>query len=184
MSARAVELYSSADSGFAAEAQERAILERRAAWPYVHIYAPPNSTDVLEVGAVATQALAAAAVVVVSHRVGSGKKFFLEAVVLGANVTIVPGQATFTVDRNSPTALTNTQFMPEQGLINVPFGLGQIVNGQMVKKWRLERAREFNALDVVRIKATNVGLSVGDPTYWMCGLFGYEVPTLDVKANR
>jgi hypothetical protein len=69
--------------------------------------------------------------------------------------------------------------MPEHGLINIPVQLGSSTFGP----WRLHRAREFAPLDVIRVKATNVGLNEGTDFY-VCGLFGYEVPTLDVKANR
>lgn len=130
-------------------------------------------------GSVVTPAQGAAAVQVVSYTVNSGKRFFLQAVLLGANVAIVPGLATFTVDRNSPVGIASAQFMPEHGLVNIPFQLGS-----QTIPWYLSRAREFAALDVVRIKATNVGLSVGDPTYFVCGLFGYEVPSVDVKSMK
>jgi hypothetical protein len=119
-------------------------------------------------------------VAVVTYQVNAGKRFFLQAVLLGANVTIVPGQALFTIDRNSPIGVANSQYMPEHGLVNVPVPLGD----PRVGPWKLQRAREFAALDIIRIKATNVALSVGDPNFYVCGLFGYEVPSLDVKANR
>ncbi len=70
--------------------------------------------------------------------------------------------------------MTNAQFMPEQGFIAVPVALGS-----QLRPWKLQRAREFNALDIVRVKATNVSLAVGEPTYYVCGLFGYEVPVLN-----
>lgn len=164
----------------AAEELFSAEKERKDLWPYVHIYPPPNAVDVVALAAVVTQAQAAAAVEVVSYRVSSGKRFFLRGILLGANVTIVPGQALFTIDRNRAVGVTvNAQYMPEHGLTNVPFQLGS-----QSFPWLLARAREFAALDTVRVKATNVGLAVGDPNYWVCGLFGYEVPAVSMKAGK
>ncbi len=175
-----VQLYSGKSSIEAAQQYEDSIADRQRQWPFVHVFPPPMSRDVLIVGSVVTQAQAAAAVQVVSHRVSSGKRFFLQAVLFSSTAVIVPGQALFTLDRNQAVGATNTQFMPEHGLINVPLQLGS----QLYGPWKLQRARVFEALDVVRIKATNVGLSVGDPTYWICGLFGYEIPTADINALK
>ncbi len=180
MSANPVRMLSGADSVRAAESYRLAIQDRRDQWPYVHVYPPPNSTDVNVIGTLATQAQGAAAVAVVTYTVNAGKVFYLRAVLLGSNVTIVPGDALFTVDRNSPIGIANTQFQPEHGLINIPVSLGSLASGP----WELQRAREFAPLDVIRIKAVNVGLGVGAPNFYVCGLFGYEVPTLDVKAKR
>jgi hypothetical protein len=184
VSAKPVQMFSGVDSVRAADALRLAVQARRDAWPYVHLYAPPNSQDVNVIGTVATQAHAAAALAVVTYQVNAGKRFYLQAVLLSAQLDVgqnfVPGNALFTVDRNSPIGITDSQFMPEHGLTNVPVPLGSSLFGP----WRLHRAREFGPLDIIRIKAVNVGLQVGDPTYYVCGLFGYEVPTLDVKATR
>jgi hypothetical protein len=177
-------MYSGVDSVRAADAYRIAIQERRDQWPYVHIYPPPNAIDVNVIGTAVTQAQGAAAIAVVTYQVNAGKRFYLQAVLLGAvldgNVTFVPGNALFTIDRNSPIGITDSQYMPEHGLVNVPIPLGSWRDGP----WKLQRAREFGPLDIVRVKATNVGLQVGDPTWYVCGLFGYEIPTLDVKATR
>lgn len=179
MSGNAVRMFSGADSVRAADAYRIAIQDRRDAWPYVHVYPPPNAEDVLVIGTLATPALSTTKVQVLSHQVNSGKRFYLRGVILGANVAIVPGQALFTVQRNSG-GTNNLQFMPEHGLINVGIQLGQFP----VEPFMLQRAREFEPNDVVRVMAANIGLGVGTPTYFMCGLFGYEVPVLDVKANK
>lgn len=178
--ANVVRMYSGVESVKAADAYRLAVQERRDQWPYVHVYPPPNALDVNVIGSVVTQAQGAAAVAVVTYQVNAGKRFYLQAILLGANVTIVPGQALFTVDRNSPIGIANSQYMPEHGLVNVPVPLGD----SRIGPWKLQRAREFAALDIVRVKATNVALSVGAPNWYVCGLFGYEVPSLDVKANR
>lgn len=175
-----VRMYSGADSVKAADAYLRAVQERRDAWPYVHVYPPYNAIDVFVTGSAETQAQGGPVIEVLSYRVNSGKQFYLQGVILGANVPIVPGQALFTVDRNNPVGVVNLQFMPEHGLTNVGFQVGSFP----VEPFKLQRAREFAPLDVVRIKAVNVGLSAGSPTFYMCGLFGYEVPVLDVKANK
>lgn len=184
MAARAVQMYSGVDSVRAADAYKLAVQERRDQWPYVHIYPPPNSQDVHVIGTMVTQAQGAAAVAVVTYQVNAGKRFYLQAVlfsaVLDVAATFTPGAALFTVDRNSPIGVADSQYMPEHGLVNVPVQLGSASYGP----WRLQRAREFSPSDYVRIKATNVALSVGAPTWYVCGLFGYEIPTLDVKSNR
>lgn len=179
MPANAVRMFSGVDSVRAADAYRLAVQERRDQWPYVHVYPPPNAIDVVAIGTIVAQAQAAAAIEVLAYTVNSGKRFYLQAVVLGCNVTIAPGDALFTVDRNSPIGIANSQFMPEHGLVNVPIALGSFQFGA----WKLERAREFAPLDVVRVKGVNVNLNAGSDFY-VCGLFGYEVPTLDVKANR
>jgi hypothetical protein len=179
-----VQMFSGVDSVRAADVLRLAIQERRDAWPYVHLYPPPVSQDVNVIGTAATQAHGAAAIAVVTYQVNAGKRFYLQAVLLSAvldvSASFVPGDALYTVDRNSPIGITDSQFMPEHGLVNIPVQLGSATFGP----WRLHRAREFSPLDIVRVKATNVGLQVGAPTYFVCGLFGYEVPVLDVKANR
>jgi hypothetical protein len=177
-------MYSGVDSVRSADAYRLAVQERRDQWPYVHIYPPPNAIDVHVIGTAVTQALGAAAIAVVTYQVNAGKRFYLQGVlfsaVLDVGSTFTPGSALFTVDRNSPIGITDSQYMPEHGLVNVPVQLGSASFGP----WRLQRAREFQPLDYVRIKATNVALQVGAPTWYVCGLFGYEIPTLDVKANR
>lgn len=175
-----VQMYSGVDSVRAADALRMAVQERRDSWPYVHLYPPPDSQDVHVIGTLATQAQGAAAVAVVTYQVNAGKRFYLQAVVLGSNVTMLPGDALFTVDRNSPIGITDSQFMPEHGLLNIGVQLGSTTYGA----WRLHRAREFGPLDTIRIKATNVNLAEGTPNFYVCGLFGYEVPTLHVKAHR
>ncbi len=175
----AVRMFSGVESIRAAEQLLNAEQERKDQWPYLHVYPPANAVDVLVIGTVAIQAQLAAAILVVSYQVNSGKRFYLQSVLLGANVAIVPGQALFTIDRNTPIGVTNAQFMPEHGLVNIPIQLGS-----QTIPWRLQRAREFAALDTVRFKAANVALGAGDPNYWVCGLFGYEVPSTDIKANR
>src|SRR5256885_1957238 len=83
----------------------------RDAWPYVHEYAPPNAKDVHIVGTLEIQDPADGAAEVVLYRVSSGKRFYLRAVLLSANVAVLPGAALFTVDRNSPVGVTNLQYM-------------------------------------------------------------------------
>jgi hypothetical protein len=179
MSAKPIQMFSGVDSVRAADAYRLAVEARRNAWPYVHVYPPPNAIDVNVIGTQVTQAQAAAAIEVLSYQVNSGKRFFMTGVVLGASVSFAPGAALFTVDRNSPVGVTNSQFMPEHGLVNVPVQLGSFALGP----WKFSRVREFGPLDVIRVKATNVGLNAGSDLY-VCGLFGYEVPTLDLLNTR
>jgi hypothetical protein len=179
VSANPVRMFSGAASVKAANAYLLALQARRDAWPYLHMFPPPNAKDVLVTGTLATPSLGAAKSLVLQYQVNSGKRFYLTAVILGANVAIVPGQALFTVDRNSAPA-GNTQFQPEHGLVDISFQLGSFT----VEPFVLQRSREFGPLDKVRVQAANLGLSVGDPAYFVCGLFGYEVPVLDAKSNK
>lgn len=182
MNARpAIQMFSGVDSVRAAKDLLNSMQSRRDAWPYPHVYPPPNAEDVHVVAAVATPALAVQ-VAVITYQVQSGKRFYLQGVLLsctGAS-TVIPGAALWTIDRNIPIGIANTQGSVEHGLVAVPFPLGS----SAVEPWRLQRAREFEPLDIVRVKGTNVALAVGAPNYFVCGLFGYEVPVLDVPSSK
>jgi len=186
MSASPIRLYSGEESVRAAEALRSASRERREQWPYIHIYPPPSSRDVHVVGAIQVQVGGGAALPIVTYEVPAGKRLFLRAVLMSANISFLPGDAFFTLDRNAPPSGSGafvvgsptSQIMPEHGLINVPFALGSITSGP----WPLQRAREFGPLDIVRIHAYNVNLD--QTAFWICGLFGYEVPVADIKAMR
>jgi len=181
VSARPIQMFSGVDSVRAADAYRLAVQDRRDQWPYVHIYPPPNAIDVHAINTALVQDQGDPAIAVVTYQVNAGKRFYLQAILLSTNVAgFVPGDVLFTIDRNSPLGISDTQFLPEHGLINVPVQLGSA----NFAPWRLQRAREFSSLDTIRIKAANVSLAVGTPNQYVCGLFGYEVPTLDVKANR
>ncbi len=175
-----VQMFSGAASVHGAKAYLDALQERRDQWPYVHIFPPPNSQDVNVIGSAATVLPATGYIEVVRYQVNSGKRFFLTGVVLGSNVSFAPGDALFTVDRNSAIGMPDTQFQPEHGLVNVPLQLGSFTFGE----WKLRRAREFAANDVVRVKALNVALNVGVGNFYACGLFGFEVPSLDIKLTK
>ena len=176
-----LQMYSGVDSVRAANELQLAIQARRDDWPYPHIYPPPDAEDVFAVAAVATPSLATQ-VQVVSYQVQSGKRFFLRAILLSVTgaTTMIPGAATWTLDRNIPVGIANTQGSVEHGLVAVPVPLGL----NTMESWELQRAREFEPLDIVRIKATDVALSVGAPNYFICGLFGYEVPVLEVRSAK
>jgi hypothetical protein len=176
-------MFSGPDSVRAADAYRLAIQDRRDQWPYVHVYPPPNAIDVHVINTELTQAQGDPAIAVVTYQVNAGKRFYLQAILLSTNgvgPAFVPGDVLFTIDRNSPLGIPDTQFLPEHGLINIPVQLGSA----SFAPWRLQRAREFGSLDIIRIKAVNVSFAVGTPNQYVCGLFGYEVPTLDVKASR
>ncbi len=173
-----VRMLSGADSVRANDAYLKAVQERRGAWPYVHVYPPPNSIDVFKIATIAVQDQGDPVIEILRYTVNTGKVFYLRGVIFGASTTIAPGDALFTLDRNSPIGVSNSQFLPEHGLTLVPVPLGSPIQGP----FQLERAREFAANDVIRIKGTNVGLPGG--ASYVCGIFGYEVPTLDVKAKR
>ena len=182
MSARPIQLYSGVDSVRAADELAHAIQERRDQWPYVHVYPPPNAEDV-HVVAFAVMPNQGTTVQVLQYQVSSGKRFFLQAVLMTVTnaASFVPGAALWTLDRNKQAGVANAQGAVEHGLVNVPFPLGSNLASE---PWRLHRAREFEPLNIVRIKGTNVALNPGDPNYFIAGIFGYEVPTLDVKPAK
>jgi hypothetical protein len=182
-----VQLFSGVDSVRAADQLRRAVQDRRDAWPYPHVYPPPNSKDVHVIGTSVTGAQSippglgpGPQITVLTYQVQSGKRFYLKAILLTyVGGAFVPGDALFTIDRNSAVGSSNTQFLPEHGLVNIPVQLGS----NLTVPWPLQRAREFEPLDVVRINAANVNLGVGDGNFYVCGLFGYELPVLDVRAG-
>jgi hypothetical protein len=183
MAAKAIQMYSGVDSVRSATELQRAIQNRRDAWPYPHVYPPPNSKDVFVIGtATVPVAPASLTVTVLTYQVQSGKRFYQSGVIFGyVGGSFVPGDAKFTEDRNSALGSSNKQFLPEHGLINVPVLLGGQVNGSYVEPFVFARTREFEPLDVIRIKATNVNLGGGS---FVAGIFGWELPVLDVKATK
>lgn len=150
----------------------------REKWPYMHVYPPVNAEPVHVIGSVVTPALAAT-VVVLAYQVPSGFRFYLRGIIQtyeGGN--FVPGQALWTIDRNTPVGVANFQAQPEQGLVAVPVRVGSF------SPWtvdQFERAYEFEPLDIVRSKATNVAVGVGNPNYFSTGFFGYLVPDVDKR---
>lgn len=184
MATRPVRMLSGVDSVRAAHELLSAEQERRNMWPYPHIYSPPDSEDVFAVNIAATTDPAGGTptVAVVTYQVPSGKRFFLRAVLLSVTgaASVIPGAGLWTVDRNKAIGVANVQGSVEHGLVNVPFPMGSNITGP----WWLTRAREFEPLDIVRIKGTNVSLGIGAPNYWVCGLFGYEVPVVDLKPAK
>lgn len=179
---RVVRMLSGPDSVRAADAYRLAVQDRRDSWPYVHRYAPPSATGVFKISTLAVETAGTGPVEILKYTVNAGKVFYLQGVIFGASATIVPGDALFTLDRNSPIGVTNSQFQPEHGLVNVPVALGSTVNGPFPVGANFGMARIFAPNDVIRIKGNNVNLTGN--TFYVCGIFGYEVPSLDVKTKR
>jgi hypothetical protein len=173
-------MFSGVDSVRGAQQLLIATQDRRDSWPYVHIFPPFNADDVFRIGTAFTEDPTAGQTAVLTYTVNAGKIFYLTDVIFGASVQVNPGDALFTLDRNSPPNVPDSQFQPEQGLVNVPVALGSFA----FRPFPVKRAREFGPLDVVRVKATNVNLPIGSPTSYVCGIFGYEVPVLDVRSHR
>jgi hypothetical protein len=158
----------------------------REKWPYMHVYAPVNAEPVHVIGAVPTPdqvvnvGLAAATVVVLAYRVPSGFRFYLRGIIQTYDGgAFVPGQALWTIDRNTPVGVANFQAQHEQGLTAIPVRLGSFSPFTVDE---FPRAYEFEALDLIQSKATNVALGVGDPNFFSTGFFGYLVP--DVGHQR
>lgn len=167
-------------SGFDAVKAAEAVLKQRRldAWPYYHVYAPPDSTTVHEVNFIASPG-AGIPTVVLSYKVPSGKRFVLRAILqvyLGGGA-FNPGDALWTVTQNETIGSTTAQSAPVQGLVNVPIPLGSIAAGN---QWPFARAYEFGALTVVRSVVETV--NVGGVGFFASGFFGYTVP--DVRPDR
>lgn len=127
-------------------------------WPYSWIEAPPGSKQDQGFGYLA---IPAAGVVseVMAYTVADGLSFYPTHVVfqvLGANWTA--GDFLWTMDVNSPVGVSAPQSLPIDGYAAVPFPLGTLEIA-----WEIPRAERnlLHSRDVLRIKATNVGLGVG-----------------------
>lgn len=179
MRSNALRVYTGVDAVMAADALRQDVSNREK-WPYMHVYPPVNAEPVDVIGfietpdIVANVGVAAATVVVLTYQVPSGFRFYLRGHIEqyeGGNIT--PGAALWTIDRNTPVGVPSFQAQPEQGLVAVPVPVGSFAPFTEHRFWR---AREFEPLDVVRSKATNVTLGVGFPNYFKSGFFGYLVP--------
>ena len=173
-------VYQGVDAVIAADALRQAQTNREK-WPYMHVHPPVNAEPVHVIGSVVTPdivanvGLAAATVVVLAYQVPSGFRFYLRGIIQSCvGGAFFPGAALWTIDRNTPIGVANVQAQPEQGLVAVPVPLGAFLPAFKIDEFY--RAYEFEPLDVVRSKATNVGLGVGDPNYFLSGFFGYLVP--------
>ena len=177
-------VFTGVDSVIAADAVRRDTSNREK-WPYMHVYPPVNSEPVHRINSVVTPGqvvvvgVVAATVITLEYQVPSGFRFYLRGIIQtyeGGN--FVPGQALWTIDRNTPVGVANFQAQKEQGLVAVPVRVGSFVPFAMDE---FARAYEFEPLDIVRSKATNVGLGVGDPNYFTTGFFGYLVPDVGTR---
>src|ERR1035437_2635542 len=142
-------VYSGVDAVKAADVvmRDQSNREKR---PYMHVYPPVNAEPVHVIGSVVTPALAAT-VIVLAYQVPSGFRFYLRGIIQtyeGGN--FVSGQATWTIDRNTPVGVANYQAQPEQGLVAVPVRVGSFAPFMMDE---FARAYEFEPLDIVRSKA-------------------------------
>ena len=149
--------------------QERA---NRNDWPYEHLFPPSNSVPVNQITQtpVAVPAMAATAVVL-AYRVPSGMRFIMTALVQNIfGATFLPGDGTWTVDKNTPVGIPDAQRMPMQGLVNVPVPLGSFQTGI---PWHFTRPYEFEPLDLVQSKFTN---ATSGATLLVSAFLGYLIP--------
>ena len=147
----------------------------KAAWPYVHLFPPPNSIPVHEIGNIVAPAQGALTQVL-AYQVPSGHKFILQAILQNfSGGAFLPGDALWTVDRNTPIGIPSFQANPVQGLVAVPIPLGSIVAGT---QWPFAMPYEFEPLDVLRSKVLSVNCPVGIGNYFTSGFFGYLIPAL------
>jgi hypothetical protein len=144
----------------------------KTAWPYVHVFPPPNSRPVHQIGTVAVPAQAAT-VTVLAYQVPSGFRFIMEAILQAYTPgAFVPGDALWTVDLNAPVGIADIQGAVIQGLTRIPIPLGSWLLGT---QWKFARAYEFEPLSLLQSKARNVNLVAGAPNYFVSGFFGYLI---------
>ena len=141
-------------------------------WPYVHLFPPPNSLPVHQIGYVAVPNAASSAVIV-AYQVPEGFRFIMHAILASFSGAFNPGDSLFTVDVNTPVGTADAQATFVQGLIRVPVTLGSWEYGV---QWPFARPYEFAALDLIQLKGLNVNLNPGSP-YYVGGFFGYLIPS-------
>lgn len=144
--------------------------DRRSAWPYVHIFPPPEAVPVHGSDA-GIQAAAVPAggssVTVCSYRVPSGFRFYMAAILQDFEGSFNPGDTLWTVKVNPNNG---SQSRPVQGLTNQPVPLGSWRYGT---QWPFMRAYEFEPLDVVQSIAENVNLNSPNTQNYVSGFFGW-----------
>jgi len=176
MSPKIAQVYSGPDAARAADAvrKQRANQEN---WPYPYVYPPPDAlpVQVITLTPVAVPA-AAGTVVVLQYQVPSGFHFVMQGIVtqIQGGVTPMPwGAGLWTVDVNAPLGVANKQATPVHGLTAIPAPLGSFGG-----PWIFQRAYEFEALDIIRSKFTNVSYADGLPNVLMSAFVGYLVPSV------
>lgn len=173
------------DATAAAEQRRRQVLEeRKCAWPYYHVFPPPNSDTFHQINSPAVQVpVLGATVEVLSYQVPDGMRAILQAIVqnyLGAS-TFSAGDLLWTVTTNEPSGIVDVQGAPEQGLIATPVQLGSFLFGV---QWEFKRAYEFAPNTVIRSICKNAtgNIPAGAGNFLVSGFFGYLIP--DVEAGR
>jgi len=149
----------------------RQIVERRDAWPYPHVYPPPESERRNPGGYIAMPAVSATPVLVFQYKVPSGLQFDLQAVMFCAVTTGMvpignPGDVLYTINRNTPATGTAPQGYPLADFQLVPFAFGSPVNGPVL----LPRSENFQPTDIVSLYVTNVAAGPGAPNF-VVGMF-------------
>lgn len=150
---------------------------RKDAWPYTHLFPPPDADTVhgsdLGIQAVAVPA-SGAQVVACSYLVPSGNRFIMAGILQDFEGTFIPGDTSWTVFENPNNG---KQANPVQGLINTKVPLGSWRYGTI---WPFFMPYEFAPLTLLRSIATNgtPGLNAGPPNQYVTGFFGWLVPGL------
>lgn len=172
--ARVFPFLSAADATKALD-KTRDLDPNKTAWPYVHLFAPPQSTPVHQIASIVAPAHGAITAVL-TYQVPSGFRFILRRILQDfSGGAFLPGDALWTVDRNTPIGIASVQADPVQGLIATPIPLGSIVAGT---QWVFDRPYEFEPLDVLRSKVNSVNAGVGAGNWFTSGFFGYLIPAL------
>ena len=142
--------------------------QNKNAWPYEHLFPPPNSIPVHQIGYAAVPAGGSSALVA-TYQVPEGFRFIMESILESYSGTFDPGDTLFTVQVNAGGGAQST-FV--QGLIQTPVPLGAWEYGV---RWYFDRPYEFSSLDLLSITAANVNLQGGS---YVGGFFGYLLPSI------
>jgi hypothetical protein len=155
----------------------------RSEWPYNHLFPPPNADPVNEItraAALPTVPAIGSTVVALAYRVPSGSRFIMTGIIQNAfGGLVMPGDLTWTVDKNAPVGIADFQGMGVQGLINIPIALGSFAFGVI---WEFKRPYEFEPLDLIQSKVTNVasgGVGPGNPV--LSAFLGYRIPVVGLR---
>ena len=168
-------MYSGVDSVLAADVVRRD-QSNREKWPYMHVYPPVNAEPVHLIGNVLVPAQGST-VVTLAYMVPPGFRFYLRGLIqtyVGA--AFIPGDALWTIDRNTPVGVPNFQAQLEQGLVNIPVPVGSF---SPFTTDQFARCYEFEPLDLVQSKAKNIHLNpavLPSDGVFLTGFFGYIVP--------
>lgn len=153
--------------------------ERLASWPYPHLFPPPDSIPVNQIGAAVACPAPGVSVTLLTYQVSVGFRFFLTAILQSFDASMNAGDAQWTVSvSNLRTGGATSQLV--QGLAATIIPLGDWRYGT---RWQFDRAYEFGAQEQVTSAVANLVLGAGSGNF-VSGFFGFLVPVGGKAASR